>query len=286
VTNTMWTVGEDWFLHSFFSTVAYRLEPNGWGSRFPALMKHLYTGRLPAERLPQAREELAAVRAELAELPPEDRIFAYEHPERATPWDVPPGASSVAGCFLTASGRNLLDVLEEAISDASEISADVEIRPFAREGTHDLYVGNTMWRVGQDDFLHSFFSTVAYQVEREGWGSRFQVLMNELYMGRLPKEHVPQAREELQEVRARLSELQPADRVYSYDEPNKPTPWDVPPGAATLADCFLSSSGTNLLDLLARALDVSQEADADVEIRPFSTADSYTYFVTGERENP
>jgi 2,3-bisphosphoglycerate-dependent phosphoglycerate mutase len=108
-------------------------------------------------------------------------------------------------------------------------------------GQVDLYVGNTMWRVGQDDFLHSFFSTVAYQVER-----------------------VPQAREELQEVRARLSELQPAGRVYSYDEPNKPTPWDVPPGAATLADCFLSSSGKNLLDLLARALDVSEEADADV----------------------
>ena len=28
-------------------------------------------------------------------------------------------------------------------------------------GQVDLYVENTMWRVGQDDFLHSFFSTVA-----------------------------------------------------------------------------------------------------------------------------
>jgi hypothetical protein len=153
-------------------------------------------------------------------------------------------------------------------------------------GQVDLYVGNTMWRVGQDDFLHSFFSTVAYQVEREGWGSRFPVLMKELYMGRLPKERVPKARQELEEVRAGLSGLQPADRVYSYDEPNEPTPWGVPPGAATLADCFLSSSGKNLLDLLDRALDVSEEADADVEIRPFSAADTYTYFVTGERQNP
>jgi Immunity protein 70 len=65
VNNSMWTVGEDWFLHSFFSTIAYRLEPNGWGSRFPALMMDLYT---------------------------------------------------------------------------SEISADVMIRPFAREGTHDVFV--------------------------------------------------------------------------------------------------------------------------------------------------
>jgi hypothetical protein len=32
----------------------------------------------------------------------------------------------------------------------------------------DLYVQNTMWTVGEDDFLHSFFSTVAYQLEKEG----------------------------------------------------------------------------------------------------------------------
>jgi hypothetical protein len=149
-------------------------------------------------------------------------------------------------------------------------------------GHVDLYAGNTMWRIGQDDFLHSFFSTVAYQVEREGWGSRFPALMKELYMGRLPKQRVPAARAELEEVRARLSELAPSERVYSYDEPNLPTPWGVPPGATTLADCFLTSGGKNLLDLLARAFDVSEEADADVEIRPFSTTDTYNYFVTGE----
>jgi hypothetical protein len=30
-------------------------------------------------------------------------------------------------------------------------------------GHVDLYVGNTMLTVGQDYFLHSYFSTVAYQ---------------------------------------------------------------------------------------------------------------------------
>ena len=45
---------------------------------------------------------------------------------------MPPGAGSLADCFLTANGSDLLDVIEEAISDAAEISADVEIRPFAR----------------------------------------------------------------------------------------------------------------------------------------------------------
>jgi 2,3-bisphosphoglycerate-dependent phosphoglycerate mutase len=74
VQNKMWTVGQDWFLHSFFSTIAYRLEPNGWGSRFPALMKELYTGQLSPERVPKAQEELATVRTELSQRPPEERI--------------------------------------------------------------------------------------------------------------------------------------------------------------------------------------------------------------------
>jgi len=34
-------------------------------------------------------------------------------------------------------------------------------------GPVDLYTGNMMLAVGQDEFLHSFFSTIAYQVERE-----------------------------------------------------------------------------------------------------------------------
>jgi 2,3-bisphosphoglycerate-dependent phosphoglycerate mutase len=140
VRNSMWTVGEDWFLHSFFSTIAYRLEPDGWGSRFPALMKDLYAGRLAPRRFPEAREELAAVRVGLTGRPPEERVFAYEDPGRPTPWDVPPGATSLAGCFLTASGHNLLDVIEESISQASEISADVEIRPFARDETYNWFV--------------------------------------------------------------------------------------------------------------------------------------------------
>ncbi len=140
VQNTMWTVGEDWFLHSFFSTIAYRLEPDGWGSRFPALMKELYNGRLALDRVPDAQRELETVRAELAERPPEQRVFAYEDPERETPWPVPPGAESLADCFLTANGDNLLEVIAETLEDALEADADVEIRPFAKEGTHTYFV--------------------------------------------------------------------------------------------------------------------------------------------------
>jgi hypothetical protein len=150
-------------------------------------------------------------------------------------------------------------------------------------GRVDLHVGNTMLALGQDDFVHSFFSTVAYQLEKEGWGSRFPALMKELFRGRLPKDHVPQARVELEQVRDELSRLPPEARVYTYDDPNRPTPWPIPPGASSLADCFLSVNGKNVLDLVERALDLSERTGADVEIRSFDGAGTHTYLVGDER---
>jgi 2,3-bisphosphoglycerate-dependent phosphoglycerate mutase len=140
VKNSMWTVGEDWFLDSFFSTIAYQLEVEGWGMRFPALMKELYAGRLPAERTGAALEELATIRSELGRLEPQARVFDYDDPNKPTPWAVPPGAKTLAQCFLTASGDNLLDVLEEVLAAARGANADVEIRPFADAETHSYYV--------------------------------------------------------------------------------------------------------------------------------------------------
>jgi 2,3-bisphosphoglycerate-dependent phosphoglycerate mutase len=152
-------------------------------------------------------------------------------------------------------------------------------------GHVDLYVGNTMLTVGQDYFLHSFFSTIAYQVEREGWGSRFPALMKELYVGRLPRERVLQAREEVKQIREELDRLAPEARIYAYEKPDMPTPWPIPPGAKTLADCFLSSNGKTVLDVLERALDVSDEANAGVEIRALDRAGTYNLYVTGKKES-
>ena len=147
----------------------------------------------------------------------------------------------------------------------------------------DFYVENTMWTGGEDFWLHSFFSTIAYQLERDGWGSRFPALMNELYVGRLPLERVPEARAELETIRSELQQLPPDARVFAYEEPNRATPWPVPPGASSLADSFLTLNGKNTLDLLARVLDVAEEAHGDVEIRPLEQTGVHNYFVTGER---
>ena len=46
-------------------------------------------------------------------------------------------------------------------------------------------VGNISYEIGTASFLYSFFSTVAYRLEKGRWGSRFPIIMNELYQGQL-----------------------------------------------------------------------------------------------------
>jgi hypothetical protein len=83
-------------------------------------------------------------------------------------------------------------------------------------------------------------------------------------------------------VRTELSQRPPEDRIYAYDDPERPTPWQVPPSAKSLADCFLTSSAGNLLDTIERVLEFSLEAKAKVEIRPFEEPGKVNVFVTGE----
>ena len=51
-------IGSPAFLHAFFSTISGNLEPNGWGSRFPAIMNKLYQGSISALEVTAAIEEL------------------------------------------------------------------------------------------------------------------------------------------------------------------------------------------------------------------------------------
>lgn len=51
-------IGSGDFLHSFFSTICVNLEDKKWGSKYPTLMKKLYSGRLNTEDLEKAKKEL------------------------------------------------------------------------------------------------------------------------------------------------------------------------------------------------------------------------------------
>lgn len=115
-----WRVGAGSFFNAFFSTVAARLEPDGWGTRFPLVMRGLFDGEVVPEDVAGARGELAAIREELRAFPPGEVVWDYEDRSARPPWgdDISPEITDLGNYFVTSEGEDLFDVLDAALADA------------------------------------------------------------------------------------------------------------------------------------------------------------------------
>ncbi len=107
------------------------------------------------------------------------------------------------------------------------------------------------YHVGTGDFLHSFFSTIAFNLENKKWGSKYPVIMNQLYSGELDAAEIESAMRELDSIEQELKKY-PPDKVV----------WDI----EDLSNYFVTSDGENLIDVLRRALAKGLELKMNVKI--------------------
>ena len=126
---TGFTVGFYWFqigtgdfLHSFFSTVALRLENGLWGSKYPVIMNELYQGELPANKTDLAIDELIQIKEGLRGLSSERVIWDIEDLSKQPPWGnkISPDITDLSSYFVTSDGEDFIGVLERALKTAAE----------------------------------------------------------------------------------------------------------------------------------------------------------------------
>ncbi|MBR4691664.1 MAG: immunity 70 family protein [Oscillospiraceae bacterium] len=122
--------------------------------------------------------------------------------------------------------------------------------------------------IGTGDFFFSFFSTVAVRLEKEQWGSRFPVIMKELYRGSVPAEHLRQAEKELSQIRSELKRFPRSEVVWDYEDRSKQPPWgdNVSETIRDLSDYFVTSDGKNLLAVMRRAIGAGRALKAPVVV--------------------
>jgi len=130
VDTSYYEIGAWSFFHSFFSTVSYHLEPDGWGSRFPILMNNLYSGTLAWTDAPQALIELMGARKELEAFPPDKVIWDIEDLTKQPPWgdNIDGTITNLSNYFGTNDGEDLFDVLTSALVEAINRKQDVLIQ--------------------------------------------------------------------------------------------------------------------------------------------------------------
>lgn len=127
-------IGTPEILHSFFSTISFHLEPEGWGTRFPELMNGLYRGRLEPGDADKALGDARLIDQQLRALPPERVVWDIEDVARLPPWGAerPAGATSLADAHTTSTGRILMDALVELLEYQVSCRQPITVLTLAR----------------------------------------------------------------------------------------------------------------------------------------------------------
>lgn len=130
-------------------------------------------------------------------------------------------------------------------------------------------VGFYWFQIGTGDFLHSFFSTVAFNLENKKWGSRFPIIMNKLYQGKLEVEVVDKAIEELKVIQEELKAYGPGKVIWDIEDLSKQPPWgnEISKDITDLSNYFVTSDGEDFLSVFFRALVKAKENNTSIQIQ-------------------
>ena len=131
-----------------------------------------------------------------------------------------------------------------------------------------LRVGDHRSEVGASDFLNALFSTVVVRLEGGRWGSRYPLLMNKLYMGKVSAADALKFKAELTDVRKRLEQFTPDLLVWDFENPSKRPPWrsNISSHIRSVAEYFWTSDGKDLFDVLIDAAERSAASNEAITI--------------------
>jgi hypothetical protein len=92
-------------------------------------MNGLYAGELDAGRAQEALRELDEIRAGLRRHAPVEVVWDIEDPTKRPPWgdDISGDITDLGNYFVTDDGRDLLDVLAEALHDGARANAPTTV---------------------------------------------------------------------------------------------------------------------------------------------------------------
>lgn len=126
------------------------------------------------------------------------------------------------------------------------------------------------YELGHGDFVHSFFSTISYHLEKDGWGTKYPLLMDSLYYNQLSWKEISVVKANLIEIEQKLSKLSPEAEQVVWDIADllqKP-PWGdkICSKVTSLANYFATADGKTFFEVLHTALDVAEKEACDLKI--------------------
>ncbi|HFI0687230.1 TPA: immunity 70 family protein [Streptococcus suis] len=115
-----------------------------------------------------------------------------------------------------------------------------------------LMVGYNWWTVGEGSLLNSFFSTIYVRLENNKWGSKYPVIMNQLYWGKIPLEYVEIGIAELLSIQEEFKKFLPQEIIWDFEDLSATPPWgnNIASHITNLSQYFVTSSGSDLFEVM------------------------------------
>ena len=125
-------IGSGSFLNCLFSTVTVLLERGVRGAAYPVFSKQFYAGSVPAVEAEKLLDELRHIRAAFQAYAPSQVVWDMGDRTARPPWgdNIAPTITSLANYFVSSTGRDVFDLLEEAVMDARDSHTDIHIASY------------------------------------------------------------------------------------------------------------------------------------------------------------
>lgn len=132
-----------------------------------------------------------------------------------------------------------------------------------------LKTGPIFYKIGTGSFLHSFFSTIAYNLEDKNWGKKYPFIMKELYNGELSSDKILDAEKELAEIKEALNEYAPNCVIWDIDNLEMQPPWGdkIADRVTSLSNYFYTSDGEDIFNLFIRAFNDAKQIKQSICIK-------------------
>lgn len=130
-------------------------------------------------------------------------------------------------------------------------------------------IGHLWYEIGGDDFLKSWFSSINYHLEKNRWGRKYPVLMNEFYQGKVVNDNLIKLKKEVLETQKKLKKIKPSDVIWDIENLDKQPPWGtkISKDITSLANYYVTCNGKDFYEVLIKAIDRAIEDNSEIEIK-------------------
>ncbi|SHK18951.1 Immunity protein 70 [Clostridium cavendishii DSM 21758] len=132
-----------------------------------------------------------------------------------------------------------------------------------------LFYSEIWWEIGSPDLLHSLFSTISYNLEQNGWGSKYPYLLKKLYNSKIERGETEMALNEIMDIKEKFLSLSAQNMIWDIEETTKKVPlnYNYHLKAQNLAECFISVGEKNIIEKLIETLEWCTKKNFTLEIR-------------------